>query len=359
MADTNPTNAGNAAQGKREIGMTPPKNEGRVIPIIDIDALADAPLPSLESLQQGISQSTPKPPAPAPEPIPQPEREEEEKPEPGKAFQSDLPRIRTYADDLSEEIRKKGATLSSIVGAERERSARELALGDDGPPTIKKGEQRKGLLLFSGMVLFVVLGIGIVGAAFFFSSQQSTDTQKVSIIFANKSIAAPTYSERSFTDALAGIRNNAKLSLGEIAELDITVDSATTTVQQVLQKLNAPSSLIREARSGMIGIHSFNYYQPFIIVEITQYDRAFGAMLDWEEEMGRSFGAFFRPLNGGVAPTTLFKDAVYKNIDLRKSQESWPILYAFPRRDILVITTNESTLQEIVTRLNAQSAPVR
>lgn len=356
MADTNPTNAGNAAQGKREIGMTPPKNEGRVIPIIDIDALADAPLPSLESLQQGIAQTIPKTDTEvAPTPTPEPEK----KPEPAKTFQSDLPRIRTYADDLSEEIRKKGATLSSIVGAERERSARELAINDDGPPVVKKGEQRKGLLLFGGMVLFILLGVGIVGTAFFFSSQQQTSTQKISIIFANKSIAAPTNSERSFTDALAGIRNNAKLSLGEIAEFEITIDGATTTAQQVLQKLNAPSSLIREARSGMVGIHSFNYYQPFIIIEITQYDRAFGAMLDWEEEMGRSFGAFFRPLNGGVAPTTLFKDAVYKNIDLRKSQESWPILYAFPRRDILVITTNESTLQEIITRLNAQSAPVR
>lgn len=352
MADTNPINAGNSAQGKREIGMIPPKTEGKVIPILDIDAIADAPLQSLESLQQGIVQSETA--TSAPEPEKKPAAEAAQKP-----FQSDLPRIRTYADDLSEEIRKKGATLSSIVGAERERSARELAIGDDGPPTIAKNEQRKSFLLLGGMILFVLLGIGIVGAAFFFSSQEPTQTQKASIIFANKSITAPTNSERSFTDSLAGVRNNAKLSLGEVAELDITIDEATTTAQQVLQKLNAPSALIREARSIMVGIHSFNYYQPFIIIEVTQYDRAFGAMLDWEEEMGRSFGAFFRPLNGGVAPTTLFKDAVYKNIDLRKSQESWPILYAFPRRDVLVITTNESTLQEIITRLNAQSAPVR
>lgn len=267
----------------------------------------------------------------------------------------ELPRIRTYADDLSEQIRKRGSTLSSIVGAERERSARELALSEEKTRIARPEQKKSGLLLASLVVLLLFLGGASLVGAYIVTREPAEKPAAPSIIFANKRLDAPTTTARPFTDILAGIRNNTVLSLGEIAELSVTIDGATTTDKDLLRAFGAPSALVREAGRVMIGVHSYNRVQPFLIIEIAQYDRAFGAMLSWEEEIGRSFGAFFRPLNGGPAPTTLFKDAVYKNIDIRQSQDTWPIVYAFPRRDILVITTNTATLQEIMTRLSAQS----
>ena len=108
----------------------------------------------------------------------------------------------------------------------------------------------------------------------------------------------------------------------------------------------------------MVGLHAFDRNQPLIIIEVAQFDRAYGAMLTWEPNMARSLGSFFRPLNGDKAgTTTIFNDVVVKNIDVRRSQAAWPIMYAFPRRDLLIITTNESTIAEVLSRLIARPLP--
>lgn len=265
---------------------------------------------------------------------------------------STLRSVRTYADDLSEEIKKKGSTLTSIVGAERERTARELAQGDEGERPAP--QWRRKVLLFGAGALIVV-GIGIVGTAVWLISEAVTpEPVAPSIIFPNKIITVETDSRRPLADQLGIERNATKLSLGEIARFDILVDGATTTASTLLSEFDAPSSLLREVRSVMVGVHSFNRVQPFLILEVTQFDRAYSAMLGWEEELGREFGAFFKPYTDTPIPTTLFVDKVYRNIDTRQSQKEWPILYTFPRRDLLVITTNEQTLQEILTRLAAE-----
>ena len=267
-----------------------------------------------------------------------------------------LPRIRTYADDLSDEIRKKGTTLTSIVGAERERSARELALADLEVPS--QAEQGGGYRWYfaAAAVTLVVAGIvAVVAAIYFAASALAPEPPVRSIIFPNSSIAVAVVGDRDLDDQLAAERDTARLSLGEIGRFDITVDGATTTPRALLEKFDPPAALLREVKGMMIGVHSFNYTQPFIIIEVTQYDRAYSAMLGWEEELGRALGTFYRPREGGAPPTMLFVDKVYRNIDTRQSQSEWPILYAFPRRDLLVITTNEATLQEILTRLAAES----
>ncbi len=267
---------------------------------------------------------------------------------------ADLPRIRTYAEDLSEEIKKKGSTLATIVGAERERAARELSLQTDEEPP--KNKYRNPLLLVGAGAL-VVLGVGVIATALYLASTgaSSTPPPTPSIIFPNKIVPLTVPEGRSIAETLGHERMSADLSLGEIERIDLTLTGATTSAQSILAGLNAPPALLREAKGVMVGVHSFDHTQPFIIITVTQYDRAFGAMLNWEEDIGRSMGGFFKPLNGTTPPTTLFSDMVFQNIDARVSQAGWPILYAFPRKDVLVITTNQYTLQEVLTRLNAQT----
>lgn len=283
-------------------------------------------------------------------------------PTPGGEFRAvddkELPRLRTYADDLSDEIKKRGATLTTIVGAERTREIEGLTTPTVGPEETKPFVSRHTLLLVGGAIGLVLLGVAVVVGALYVANLSATPVSTPnSIIFPNKIIPVSATSDRDITDTLASARNNAVLSLGEIGELEVTIDGATTTPQAFLELLGAPNALVRETSGMMLGVHSFDHNQPFLIIQIGQYDRAFAAMLDWEEELGRSLGTFYRPLNGTVPPTTLFTDFVYKNIDIRRSQAAWPILYAFPRRDILVITTNEATLQEITTRLAVQVTP--
>ena len=79
-------------------------------------------------------------------------------------------------------------------------------------------------------------------------------------------------------------------------------------------------------------------------------------MLVWEGGMAETLGDFFKPVNAtGRPPELHFTDGIFKNIDVRSSERTWPIVYAFPERDLLIITTNENTLTEILTRLAVTS----
>lgn len=306
--------------------------------------------------------NTPLPEAPKPEvagvtppPLTQPEVHD---PAHAGHVEPELPRLRTFADDLSVEIKKKGTTVASIVQAERERAAREIALDQDEAP--KPSKWKNPLLLTVALALIALGIVGVIGAYVYSTIVETVDPKITpSIIFPNKVTeeTQPTY--QTLADTLALERAEVNLSLGEIERIDVTLANATTTDREILRALGAPEALIREAETVMLGIHSFNRNQPFIIIEITQYDRAYGAILKWEEEMARALGNFYKPEGGKVPPTLVFDDKVFQNIDTRVSQAEWPILYAFPRRDVLVITTNQYTLSEILTRLNAQNTGVQ
>jgi hypothetical protein len=271
---------------------------------------------------------------------------------------ADLPRLKTFADDLSDEMKRKGTTLASIVTDERERAGRAVLSDAEEDPWYRRNFNNILLVgsVFIGVAAILALAVGVYVS---FIADDSTPTPTPSIIYPNRVAAFTVPDYDTVVGALASERSRALLALGEIERIDLSLEGVTTTPQDLIAELAPPPGLVRETRSVMFGIHSFNRNQPFIILEVTQYDRAFGAMLAWEEDMGRSLDAFFKPHGGTVPPTTLFTDRVFENLDLRVSQTAWPIIYTFPRRDVLVITTNEQTLREVLTRLNAQQgAPV-
>jgi hypothetical protein len=255
-------------------------------------------------------------------------------------------------------MKRKGTTLTSIVSAERERAARELALDQTQESEETIVSKWKNPVLLIGTAVLSLAAIAAIGATVYVMvfTGSTVPVAAPSIIFPNKVVADVVPSYLTVSDALASERQTSSLSLGEVERVDLTLETGSSTVQDLLATFNPPPELLREARSIMFGVHSFDRNQPFIIIEVTQYDRAYGAMLKWEEDMGRSLGNFYKPLDGKAPPTTLFTDKVIQNIDVRVSQPEWPILYAFPRKDVLVITTNQYTLQEILTRLSAQTS---
>lgn len=270
-------------------------------------------------------------------------------------IESDLPRMRTFAEDLSVEIQRKGTTAASIVEAERARAARAaLQTGVD------ESEPRRRTILAGAALFFLIAGVVGLGSAYVWSSLSPTVEERPAptLISANNTTAVLESSYEPLTDTLGTLRSG-DISLGEVAHLAVTLSSASTTPQALLAALNAPEPLVREATEVMLGFHSFNRIQPFIIVRIAQYDRAFAAMLQWEPDMARALGSFFKPVGGGGVPTLAFTDVVIRNTDARVSQDSWPLLWTFVRRDLLVITTNQYTLSEILTRLAAQPGAVQ
>lgn len=259
---------------------------------------------------------------------------------------SGLPRVRTYASDMSRAIRARGETLASIVNTEQ-RAARER----EKPRT--EPSSRGMLFLIGGLVLFV-LGIVVVATTLFFVTRGTDEPQlPTSLIFPNKTAALEFPEGESLIGLLAQERSGADLSLGEIERVVVVRDGVPLPPNEVARALGIPNAIAREAADIMVGIHSFDRNQPFIIMKVVTYDRTFEALLEWERDIARALGAFFAPRGATPLedPDLSFHDEIIRNLDARKSQDAWPILYAYPVRTLIVITTNEFTLREITTRL--------
>jgi len=260
------------------------------------------------------------------------------------------PRLRTYAADMLAEIRKRGETLSTIVGAEQNKKLTDQT--ETRPGADPKEIQR--FVMLAGAGILVLAGVAIVGAVFLFMPKGDAPPPYTPLLSPNASTEVTVAPESELASLLAAERKSTQMSLGSVSEVRLLKDGAFMSAEEVLAIFGAPPVLVRNADSLMIGLHAYDRNQPFILVKISAYDLAFQAMLEWEKTIGEGLGAFFAPHDSGSAavPALSFTDAVYANVDVRESQPNWRVLYAFPQRDLLVITTNQSTLREVLIRLS-------
>lgn len=261
-----------------------------------------------------------------------------------------LPRIRTYATDMNRAIKERGATLSSIVTAEK-KQAREKA---HAPEAVNSRGNRRRLIAI-GAALLILLGVGsIIAVVVSRIDSEESSTTSTSIIFTNHTTGV--IAGNDLPGQLNAVRTGVDMSLGEITRIIVTENDEELPPSELALRVGLPETLAREVSGIMLGIHAFDRNQPFIILSVGAFDRSFNALLDAEAKLGVALGAFFAPVGGaGNAPTLTFKDAIIRNIDVRKSEGGWPILYAYPTRTLIVITTNEFTLREVLTRLGNQT----
>ncbi|MES2134755.1 MAG: hypothetical protein V4449_00740 [Patescibacteria group bacterium] len=268
-----------------------------------------------------------------------------------------IPRVRTYANDISMEIRKRNTTLTAIVGAEQQRTMTEGPYEDEAAIGRRKN---RGRMFLVGALFLIVIGIGSVGVAFFLHTSSEINPPRQSLIPANHALSVEHTSEEVLSTELAKIKESAVINLGEVEEFVIASNGSELNASEILTLLGSPNELSRNATGIMVGIHAFDHNQPFLLVTVSAYDRAFEAMLSWETRMNEGLGDFFRPSSLAPAsitstpPALTFTDRTIQNIDIRESQVSWHIMYTFLRPDLILITTNESTLREIITRLSLQ-----
>jgi len=280
-----------------------------------------------------------------------------QEPERGQALEGDgtgLPKIHTYAGDMNA-LMKKGATLSSIVVAEQSRAQTQLV---EAPQ--KKNPVR--WLWLVGATVLIALGILVVGGVLYLIQPQKTTVPSITqnLIPINSKETLTLDDSIPLAKKLGNLKASANLAIGNIDEIDVLKGGVPVSPEELLTELGAPNELARNATQVVIGIHSFNHNQPFLIVTVSAYDRTFQGMLAWEETIASGLGTFFAPSSVSTTqnifpPPLTFSDHVVANIDVRESQSEWPILYAFPRQNLLILTTNESTLREILTRLTLQS----
>lgn len=288
-------------------------------------------------------------------------------------------KIRTYKEDIAEAIRSQKASLTSIAAAEQKRRA-------NIPTDVTKDSSidfKKVGVIF-GIVALITLGITIiVFFTFFYENKGVVPEQDIPSFFfveKQKEINITGKSARKILQILGDKRENISLPLGQIAYLYITktTEESGTEITHVVSaaeflkdiRMQVSGSFLRSLEpSFMIGIHSFNQNQPFIIFKSNSYQNSFRGLLEWEKTMYSDLFLFFGQnidptLKVPIDPQTgksivlreNFEDMVIKNVDVRALlSESGDIklLYAFPNQQTLIITTNENTLIELITRLNS------
>ena len=285
--------------------------------------------------------------------------------------------LRTLQGDVEEGVSKGKTTLVSIVASESHAQAAKN-MANNFVATVKSERTKKIATYVLGLLL---LGLGGALLYYVLSKENTfvnTDLQE-SLIFAEQTSSIDT-TGRS-TAEVRGLfekeREKASTLIGSIVEIRPTkiislpenkTEVKTLTTEEFFQafKLNPPVRLARALEPKfMLGLNTLSQNEPFLIFKITSYEIAFSDMLDWEKNMENDMSGFFRPKSDFLKTSTTsppsdsgtFKDSVFKNIDSRELKNDAGktlLIYTFPNKNTLIISTNPITTEEVLNRLTTR-----
>lgn len=293
--------------------------------------------------------------------------------------------LQTYKGDIESLIQTTNASTVSIAAAEAARRA-QTPLVDIAPAINWQGLVKRSGMVIVGVVLFVV-----AGGALYWTYQQlntivaiPTDIPSPFItVDKTTPIAVDLEAPQPVTlmNTLEAARNSSILQLGLIERFALfhTVTTETGDVptsidaRAVLSNLapNIPTRLL-DTLTGVyvLGIHVYEGTQPFLLLEVDSYERAFASMLEWEPNMRTDLLPLFayepRPrlpeevnfsAETELTPQLLrtgFNDYIIDNRDTRvilNTAGDVLLLWTPLTPNLFVITTNEYTLRELISRL--------
>jgi len=276
--------------------------------------------------------------------------------------------IRTYHTDIARTIKNKKYSIAQIALAQSRKSDKK------NPYVIK--EKARNFRYYVAALVLLIIGIG---ASIFIVQSLGEGEEEIAlmrdeIIFANNRVDIDTtqYNRRDFLNKIDEIISSSSGQIGSISEIVIKVGENPIDASNFLELLNSRiSGEFDRALEGEMfaGIHIFDTNEPFLIIKIRQFDRAFAGILDWEENIieDLSYIEYDRdiiqlgtstPLStstiSALTADTEFRDIVIKNRDARAIHDKFGnirLVYSFPNKNTLVIANNEDTLAEIFDRL--------
>lgn len=318
--------------------------------------------------------------------------------------------LQTYQGDIESLVGEKQVSVVSIAAAEAERRGQKPLQDQQAPLNQEASRAWIGKTAIVSASILLLAAAGGIGAYIFVRSQpvplaqQSPapfilvdDTQTVAL--------SPGDLRPDIMKALVAAKNKVSLSLGLVARIQLAKPTALNdgTLLEVgapefLQALapSIPPTLVRTLEPQMLlGVHSFDENQAFMILKADSYETAYSGMLAWETSMRGDLLPLFnrtpavRPLPvqqvvapistttgtttasstpaAGSAPAEVqpaqffvgnFIDQIVENHDARvilNQQGDILLLWTFLDRSTLVITTNDATLREVISRISQSS----
>jgi hypothetical protein len=319
--------------------------------------------------------------------------------------------LQTYQSDIESLVDKKNVSVVSIAAAEEDRRTAQLkSVGiDPEQGGIKRLLSIKTLLVFVGVIM-LVLGLG-VGTYIYLRLQPVPIAKQFPAPFILVDdtltvVLAKSDGRGALMEKLTEARDAVDLSVGLVARIQVGKETALggsleeVSASEFLQTLSTrvPPELVRTLGSHMLlGVHSFDENQAFMILQPDSYETAYSGMLAWEATMQADLLPLFKrepPIHRQPAPAlapiatssiasstvasstnasssasstapavskvlqSSFADQVVANRDARvllNADGESLLLWAFLDRNTILIATNASTLREVVSRLSQAS----
>lgn len=382
---------------KKETPGTTPQSAQRVsaglLVAQEEKAATDGPTPQV---------STPKE-TPVEEPAKPPANEDEVRP------------LQTYHSDIESLVQKGGVSEVSIAAAEAMRKEKKEEVPAEPTPEREAGWWKKWVYVGAGSVLLIASVILIIPVVLRTSPVPTPQGTHTGIIYVDEITAVEVLPQRQGTmGALVAARDDVNIPLGLIEQIWVTADAKVEqplpypiTDLLLLFAPAIPTDLLRTLKPEYIlGVHSYDHNQPFLIVQADSYDVTYRAMLEWERSMRADLIPLFNrtispqlsptppsilpPVGGSATSTatstatttaaatttvatssafsipetpeesvviaTPFIDRIVENRDTRAivdQQGNILLLWTFLNRETILITTNEATLREVITRVAA------
>lgn len=288
--------------------------------------------------------------------------DQEIKNESNSGSEARIPAVRTYRSDVEEAVHDQGASLASIMLAEKKHQEE-----------ISKDEEIKSVkssIVYS--VISIILILGAIIAVYVFrditkkaSTAQIIEDQLATYISYDK-VTHINADGVLGKEATGKALNSSKKQTGKAGEIEVlSVEKGTPAIPISTSEFfnilgsNIPSNILNSfEKNMMIGIYTTSNLDRhmFMIFGVKDYDRALTGTLEWEKTI---LDDLFTIYNINITEEyssimqAQFEDIVINNKNARVIRDinGLPALYIlFVNKDLLIITDNEETIQEITNR---------
>lgn len=284
--------------------------------------------------------------------------------------------IRTYKMDVANILKNKKTSLTSMVLSERDKKG----IKDPQVESWYKNIDFKKVAI--GASILLVVGVGFATVNWYNNRDitpiEITELKIPTFIFPNyqREVFINAFRRDSLIEGIKTENLDISIPLGSIMQLFLTTEDKSKqfvveqtkgnklliTTESFFETLEVfpPSSLLRALESDfMLGYHSSLGNNPFLLFKVKSYENSFAGMLAWEKTILDNLSFLFKKESSQISVSDKrFKDIVLANKDVRAVLDDKGKIYfaySFPNKDNLVITNNETTLQEIYRRINTAS----
>ncbi len=309
--------------------------------------------------------------------------------------------LRTYEGDVAEAMAREQASMATIAVAESNKRQQAEAQSQQEPEPTHGSSATK---IFIVLLIIIFIGTGVIGAFYLYSKSPLAPVTPTTIpqnapaslipsdsyILLATDNLPPISLKNAFAQELKKTQDSGTIK-EVIATKIVTGETMRVGGPEIISLLDIPmpNLLLRSlGQASMLGIYANpdGENDVFVVMSSDFFQNSFAGMLQWESVMADDLKFYLfddsvqgvanvtDPMASGAATTTSetgirpyptirghFVDRIIKNKDVREFQDdngNILFLYSFVDNTKLVLTTAESTLAEIISRLE-KAAGVR